>query len=47
MNAALGVLVLILLLGLFVRKFDNKTRLLLICILVGMLLYLYISKSSG
>ena len=41
------VLLLIISLGLFVRKFDNRTRLLLICIVAGMLLYLYISKSSG
>ena len=40
------VLLLLLSLGLFARKFDNRTRLLLICIIVGMLLYLYISKSS-
>jgi hypothetical protein len=46
MTTALVVLVLLLLLGLFVRKFDNRTRLLLICIVVGMLLYIYISKSS-
>ena len=46
MTTAFVVLLLILLLGLFVRKFDNRTRLLLIFIVVGMLLYLYISKSS-
>lgn len=46
MTTVFVVLLLILSLGLFVRKFDNRTRLLLICIVVGMLVYLTISKSS-
>lgn len=42
MKSVFVLLLLFLLLGLFVRKFNNRTRLLLICSIAVMLVYLYV-----
>lgn len=43
MKSVFVLLLLFLLIGLFVRKFNNRTRLLLICSITIMLVYLYVA----
>jgi hypothetical protein len=38
-----GLLLLFLILGLFVRSFNTKTRLLLIALIIGMIIYFYLT----
>lgn len=42
MKSVFVLLLLFLLIGLFVRKFNNLTRLLLICSIAVMLIYIYV-----
>ena len=43
MELVFGLLLLFLILGLFARSYNGKTRLLLIAIIVGMVIYFYLT----
>jgi hypothetical protein len=43
MQLLLGLLLLFLIIGMFARSYNGKTRLLLITIIVGMVIYFYLT----